>query len=134
MEKIDYNNKNEINNLRVHDSEFNGLCYNYKKRQISFSCKNSFFNEDFEFIFNNVIFCSMQSCSFWHGGNNILNIYLEENSAHMKQLIEIQNSDMDLYDGSYLSKGIIYLPIEMEINSGDKLLIICESINYSIKK
>lgn len=53
-----------------------------------------------------------------------------ENSPQMEQLLEIQNSNKNLYEGSYFDKGKNYLSVEMQINSGDTLLIICESIEF----
>ena len=38
--KINYINKNEIDNLYLHDSIFYGYQYNYDERIISFSCEN----------------------------------------------------------------------------------------------
>lgn len=131
---IDCKNKESIKDLYIHDSIFDGYCYNYSKRQISLSCENSFLKKRFDFIFNNVIFSSMQSCSFWHGGNSILDIYLEENTAQMNQLLEIQNSNQDLYEDSYIDKGINYLSVGIKINSGDMLFIICEKIEFLEEK
>ena len=71
----------------------------------------------------------MQSCLFWKGGDSILVVYLDENNDELKHLIEIQNSKPDLYDGSCLSESTDYLPVVFEINSGDVLLIICESLD-----
>ena len=127
--RIDFTNRKEIDKLYIHDSFFEGYVYNYYKRQINFSCNNSYLKKKFIFTFNNVIFSSMQSCLFWLGGNSILVVYLDENNDELKHLIEIQNSKPDLYDGSCLSESTDYLPVVFEINSGDVLLIICESLD-----
>ncbi len=127
--KFDFKNKDKIENLYIHDSIFNGFYYDYEKRQIKFSCKNYFLQKMFYFVFNNVILCNIQSCSFWHGGNNILEIYLKSDNLQMEQLMKTQNSNQELYSGSYLDKGIIYFSVEMQMNSGDTILIICEAID-----
>ena len=51
-----------------------------------------------------------------------------EESKEMNELLEIQNTYPGLYEGSFLDRGITYLSVEIEVNSGDKMLIICESI------
>lgn len=124
--KINSDNKEMINNIDIHDNIFVGCNYSYKNR-ILFLIVNNFRN-DYNIIFNNCIFYSMQSCDFWHGGNNILGINIVEESKEMNELLEIQNTYPGLYEGSFLDRGITYLSVEIEVNSGDKMLIICESI------
>ena len=84
------------------------------------------------FLFENVIYCRMQSCSFWHGGNSIMGISLDEQPIQMAELISIQNEHKDLYKNSFLDRGITYIALRIEINSGDTLLIICECIDYNV--
>lgn len=126
---INCRNSKIIDNIYIHDSIFSGFSYNYKSREIFLECEQRYLNKRFRFLFHNVILCNMQSCSFWHGGNSILDISLEESSSQMNELIEIQNQHKELYKGSYLDQGISYLQIKFEINSGDILFIICESFD-----
>ncbi len=130
--KIDWNNRNEINKIYVHDCEFTGYSYDYDKRQISLQCEGNFLNLKHSFLFNNVIFTKMQSCTFWHGGDSIMYIALEEEETELKILKKIH--DEKEYDLTELDEGISYLSIEMLINSGDMLLIICESVDYEESK
>ena len=127
---INFANKNEINNIYVHDSIYEGFTYTYNQRTIEMNCKNFYLHKEFHFQFNNVIFCEMQSCSFWRGGNYILNISLEENSQQLNDLLKLQSQHKDLYKGSYLDREINYLSIRVEINSGDTMLIICENVDF----
>lgn len=127
---INYYNKSEFNKINSHDSEFTGYLYDYDKRQIKIWFNNHFLKKILYFEFNNVIFCEMQSCYFWGGGNSIYTISLVENPEQFNRLIKIQNSNPDLYKRSYLDKGICYITIKLEINSGDVLLIICENVDY----
>lgn len=128
--RIDHNNKQEVNDMYIHDSKFTGYLYDYDKRQISFSCNNIFLKKKFSFLFQNVIFCEIQSCSFWHGGDSILVISLVDNPPQLKQLMKIQSENQELYKDSYLDKEISYLSVQFEMNSGDILLIICESFDW----
>ena len=128
--KINHNNKQEVDDMYIHDSKFTGYLYDYDKRQISFSCNNIFLKKEFSFLFQNVILCEMQSCSFWHGGDSILVISLVDNPPQLKQLMKVQSENQELYRDSYLDKGISYLSVQFEMNSGDTLLIICESFDW----
>lgn len=130
--KINYINKNEIDNLYLHDSIFYGYQYNYDERIITFSCENKLLNKKFNFTFNNVIFCSMQGCLFWGGGDSIYDIYIKENEIEKEQLIKIQNSNKAYHDFSRLSKKGPFFTVELQINSGDTLTIICEDLDYNI--
>ena len=129
--KINFENKNELNKLYIHDSEFFGYCYNYSKRQISFLCDDLYYRKRTQLIFSNVILSNLQSCSFWHSGSSILYVNLEENPSQLQELMEIQKEKQDIYEGSYLDRGIKYLPIVFQLNSGDTLLIICETMEWT---
>ena len=67
----------------------------------------------------------MQSCRFWAGGI----IY----SACMWLMMIIlrnfrTNKNQELYSGSRLANGDRFIPVGMEINSGDELVICCEEL------
>ena len=96
--RINYNSKEIIREIYVHDSLFCGFNYNYDERIISFTCKQITVCEQISyckkhhFNFNNVIACNMQSCVFWGEGYNILSFSYEENSPYFKQLLAFQQS------------------------------------------
>lgn len=128
---IIYNeNKSIIDELYIHDSIFTGFNYDYINRKVYFVCENPYLNKKFDFKFYNVLLLDMQSCSFWHGGNRILDIFIEESTPQMNELFEIQKQYKELYEGSYLDRKILYLQVKFQINSGDVLLIICEYIEF----
>ena len=58
----------------------------------------------------------------------LITVYFTVCKVEMNELLEIQNTYPGLYEGSFLDRGITYLSVEIEVNSGDKMLIICESI------
>ncbi len=43
MIHISYNNIEDIRNIRIHDSFFDGFQYDYKNRQIKIKCKNYYY-------------------------------------------------------------------------------------------
>ena len=130
--RVNYINKNEVNNIYIHDSIFYGYQCDYNNRTISFFCENKPSGKKTYFKFNNVIFCSMQSCLFWGGGNNIIDLYVKENEIEKEQLIEIQKCNKVYHDFSRLLKEGAFFTVELQINSGDTLTIICEDLDYNI--
>ena len=132
--RFDFRNKEKVNDLYIHDSTFEGYSYDYGKRQINLSCKNFFIKKFFRFTFNNVIYSGLQSCTFWGYGNRILVIYLEDDLPEMERLMEIQNARPEIHAGSCLDDGTQYISVKFEINSGDTLLIICESMECEEEK
>lgn len=129
---IYYRNKQLIDNLNIHDSLFDGFNYNYSEHQISISCTNNYLNKIFSFKFCNVIYCKMQSCLFWGPGYNIYDIYNTKfPEEFIKQIDETKNKKPEWYSKSAVGNEIEYIAVEFAINSGDTLLIICESIDLT---
>lgn len=129
---INYANKHQIDKIYLHDSVFKGFHYNYYDRQILLTCTNSYLNKIFDFKFNDVIYFKMQSCLFWTYGYNIYDIYITEfPEEFIKQINEIKNTKPDFYENSQVGTGTEYIAIEIMINSGDTLLIICESVDFT---
>ena len=77
--------------------------------------------------FRSVICINMQSCRFWAGGNNIQCMYVA-NDDYITELQNKQNQNQELYSGSRLANGDSFIPVGMEINSGDELVICCEEL------
>ena len=77
--------------------------------------------------FRSVICIYMQSCRFWAGGNNIQCMYVA-NDDYITELQNKQNQNQELYSGSRLANGDRFIPVGMEINSGDELVICCEEL------
>ena len=127
-----HNNKEEFDKIYLHDAIFKGFNYDYDKREIVFSCKHYYANKIYNFKFYNVIYSKLQSCYFWGGGNNVYDIYCTETPNEFVQLIhDIQSNEPQNFEYSYLDRGITYIAVEIMINSGDALLIMCESVEVS---
>lgn len=126
---INNDNKNEVDNLYIHDSFFTGYQYNYTERQITLTCNNDYLKKTFFFKFNNVIFSKLESFALWGKGANIMYISLEEDARKLDELTQKYSTTPD-YKLSYLGQETPYLIINFLINSGDELFIICENIDY----
>lgn len=142
---INYTNRDEINRLYLHDSIFCGFTYDYEKRQIEFSCKGfelkkrenlqsetddtDMLPRIYNFQFNNIVLCDMQSCVFWGKSSRIYGVWVEEQSPKFDELMEIQKANAENYQGSYLDKEIKYFAFILQMISGDILTIVCESVD-----
>lgn len=129
---FNYNNKEMIDELYIHDSVYEGFQYDYDERQVTLVCKNYYLNKTYNFKFLNVIFCKLQSCCFWGcNGFYIHHMELKDDADDLENLMSIKDTKPDWYEHSALDKGIKYICVEFLINSGDTLLIICESIDLT---
>ena len=68
----------------------------------------------------------------YRGGNSIFDIYIKENEIEKEQLIKIQSSNKTYHNFSRLSKKGPFFTVELQINSGDVLTIICENLDCTI--
>ena len=131
MKMYNYYNKQEIDNIIVHDSEFYGFSYDYMDKKLQFSCDNYWILKKKQtFIFHNVILCNLQGCSFWHGGNCILGLSLLDNAPEMSRLKEMSLE----FEETLFDDKTEYITLELQLNSGDTLLIIFESLEYYEEK
>lgn len=90
--KFVYENRKEIDEQYLHDSYFEGFQYDYDKRQIYISCIDGRRKKVNHLYFENVIFLEMQSCQFWAPGNSIYDIWNEDDSDHLKKLIDMEKT------------------------------------------
>ena len=130
---FDYRNKNDLKEINIHDSDFTGYNYDYSNRTIVLTCNNRFTGKCLHFQFMNVIYSSLQSCSFWGGGNAVLWLNVNERDVGLDSLYELQRKNKEEYALSDLDQGIEYIIVEVTINSGDKLLIVSQWIEFQEK-
>ena len=64
---------------------------------------------------------------FGQGGNNIQCMYVADDN-YITELQSPQNQNQELYSGSRLANGDRFIPVGMEINSGDELVICCKEL------
>lgn len=130
MVEYTYQNKQLISVIPIHDSEFYGYTYDYDNREITVCCNNIFTSRVIKLIFQNTILVHLQSCNFWHGGNSIMWIEVMEDTACLELLNEIKAEYASQVKGSQLDRNIDYFAVELTLNSGDTLQIICEKMIY----
>ena len=130
MKHIDDTNKEEINKINIHDSFYDGFQYDYESRTIKLCCENYYLKKTFTFIFHNVILFEMQRCTFWGTGNRIRYISITDDPSFVGQYQELHQKEETWIKNSCLDQGIVYMPIEIQINSGDMLYLLCESVDF----
>lgn len=118
-------NQDDIRGIKIHDCAFYGFEYRQKESEVEVRCKDEMAQEDIVIVFRNVIGIHMQSCRFWAGGNQIQCMYVADDS-YISELQSKQNQNPELYSESRLAEGKRFIPVGMEINSGDELVICCE--------
>ena len=150
-------NKTELEDLYIHDSFFSGYQFDYNTKTLTFTCQNDFLKKNFVFAFHHVIYTEMQCCDFWTAGQTILWLNLREDSSKLRELrkrkaIEeaerVPSSEvireyqeirkkhptlMELENRGRNSIGledfVDYFEVEFQLNSGDVLFVICESLS-----
>ena len=130
MIQINDINKEELNKINIHDSFYDGFQYDYENRFIKLCCENYYLKKTFTFIFHNVILFEMQSCLLWGGGNAIMYIALSDYAPIVKRYQELRSSEKEAIKFSCLNKNVSYMPIEIQINSGDMLYFLCECVDF----
>ena len=126
---ICYKNRNMLETVDIHDYSFDGFTFDYLKKMVCIECQKLPNKQKIKICFNNVILCNWQGCNFWHGGDNVMWISVEENSPQLSGLYDIQK--VNGYKITALDQGIKYIEIELRLNSGDSLFVICQSIDVS---
>lgn len=128
---FDYSNKALLNDIYVHDADFTGFTYDYKNREIKLQCRNDFLEKMQSFVFHNVIVSKMQSCAFWGNGYNFYDMSTVDPAPELDALYKRLHENETIYKNTYLNGDTHYIGVEFIVNSGDELLIVCESVEYT---
>ena len=125
---IDSSNREELNSLNFSDYIFEGFSYEYNADTLTFSCLDQTENKQYHVSFRQAVLFNMQSCSLWGGGNAIYCIYYQDESHVLTQLRQIKSNNLGKLDKSKLDHEVDYLCISVCLNSGDELVVLCESV------
>lgn len=125
---VNYKNRKDLESICVHDSVFYGFEYLYSQKQIKFGCNFSFNHTNISFVFNNVVFFNVQTCFLWGSGPHIMWLSLEDESPYMNELNKLKTENR-LTSDSILGRNISFIQISFQLNSGDTIFIICESVD-----
>lgn len=120
-------NKEQFDIYHYHDAWFQGFNYDYANRRITFSMEDEWEYDHFDLVFNNVIYFEAQSLSLWGGGVNLYHAHVRDELPELDKLYALR--DKNDFGHSELDANIDFIGIELIVNSGDTLLIICESVD-----
>ena len=114
-------NLKELNKISLHDSVLNDIIYVHSEKKNIINLESEWEDYEYNLNFVDVLFYEMTCCDFWGSGYNIIEWSVIDTFEIFCKLLEIEkNIIIDLNE---------YFGIEILINSGDKLNIVCKSIN-----
>ena len=130
---ISYKNIHEIEKINLHDSYIENVSYNHIDKKINIKLESEWEKNDYDLDFHNVLYYEMTCCDFWGSGYNVIcwsKLDTTEIFDKLLRLEMVENSrsrgtnqePMDLFE---------FFGIEILINSGDRLRIICKSIDVN---
>lgn len=133
--EISYYNRHFLDDeLYIHDSIFTGFSYDYDKKHILLKCQNLYLNKVFNFAFNNVIVTNMQTCGFWGiGANAIYAIDVLDKFHQLDELMELKKTKPDWFNNSALDTDKLLIIVQIIINSGDTITIVCSTVDFNEK-
>lgn len=133
---ISYKNLHEIEKINLHDAYIENMIYTHSDKKINIKLESEWEKNDYDLDFHKVLYYEMTCCDFWGGGYNVaywssldtteifdklLRLERVEKAKSFNGISE-QNTFMNLSE---------YLGIEICINSGDKLKIVCKEIEIT---
>lgn len=83
-------NKQQLDEIYIHDALFDGFSYDYERRTIGMVCSKPWEYWRVSLCFENVIFFSHQSCDFWGRGENVMWLSVVENPEALQKLLAKQ--------------------------------------------
>lgn len=133
---ITYKNLYDINKINLHDAYIENILYNHSEKNIKIRLENKWENGDYNLDFQNVLYYEMTCCDFWGSGYNVACWSILDATEIFDKLLRLEkvekaksfSSDpkshtyMDLHE---------YFGIDILINSGDRLKIICKLIDIN---
>lgn len=128
--RIDYKNKDQINQIYVHDSIFEGFIYREEDKNLYINLKNYCINKIFKLLFCNVLIINCELCQFWGESPNILDWEVSENGSIIQNIKKKQKENNKLYSNSLVDLEKSYMEVKITFTSGDIIEIVCEYIEF----
>lgn len=140
VKQYTYKNKEEINNIYIHDSYFGDINVNINNKEIHILLKGKYLenkgehfkNESCTLSFQNVIHFECNRLDLWGGEENrILDLYLEEDDS-VKQFIssKVKKEQEKCYPTpiEFIQDTEKFISICILTNTGDVTNIVCEKM------
>lgn len=128
---INYQNLYKIQQINLHDSIFKEVRYDYFQKKIEVIVENKIWSTgNVSIEFKDVLYYEMTCCEFWGKGRSIICWSLMDTTNIYDKILrleQVENAKSNSIDRTPMSL-MEFLGSEFWMNSGDKLKIICKSI------
>ncbi len=131
---INYDNREKVESIHLHDSNINSFKYDYSSKKIDIILHNEFINKNYDLLFENVIYCEIIGIELWgHSDNRIIDWELITDEKKMKELLYIEGIEKSQYPYSLFKRNPEnkYISTLFTFSSGDTVSIICEKISIA---
>lgn len=132
VKQYTYKNKEEINNIYIHDSYFSNININMNNKKIYATLEGEYLkNKACSLIFENIIHCEFSRIELWGiGESRILEIYVDEENSVKKYIEDKIKKEQDEGTNICEFKQDInkFITIGILICTGDIISITCENM------
>lgn len=133
---INNRNSRDIENISLHDANFENVNYNHSEKTITINLENEEWGRNYNLVFHDVLYYEMTCCDFWGGGYNVACWSKIDTTTIFDKLLRLElvekarsfSSKPSDYSFMDLSE---FFGTSIQINSGDRLKIICKKIEVS---
>ena len=130
---ISYKNLHEIEKVNLHDAYIENVIYNHADKKINIKLESEWEKNDYDLDFHNVLYYEMTCCDFWGSGYNVICWSKLDTTEIFDKLLRLEIVENSRSKGANQEQTDLseFFGIEILINSGDRLKIICKSINVN---
>ena len=130
---ISCNNIREIENINLHDAYIENVIYNHSNKVINVELESEWEKTDYDLSFHEVLYYEMTCCDFWGCGYNVICWSKFDTTEIFDKLLRLEIVENSRSKGANQEQTDLseFFGIEILINSGDRLKIICKSINVN---
>lgn len=128
---ISSKNLYEIEKVNLHDAYIENVIYNHSNKTINIKLESEWEKCDYILDFHNILYYEMTCCEFWGSGYNIICWSKLDTTEIFDKLLRIEMLENARSRGHKQESMNFFefFGIEILMNSGDKLKIICKSID-----
>lgn len=133
IKQYTYKNKEEINDIYIHDSYFADINLSINNKKIYITLEGEYLkNKSCSIILENVIHFEFDRLALWGGEENrILDIYLEKNDnaeEFINNKVKKEQEECSSTIIEFAQEKNIFINVCIKTNTGDVTSIICEKM------
>lgn len=130
---ISFKNLHEIEKINLHDTLIENIIYNHSDKKINIKLESEWEKNDYDLDFRKVLYYEMTCCDFWGSGYNVICWSKLDTTEIFDKLLRLQMVENSCSRGTNPESMDLFefFGIEILVNSGDRLKIICKSIDVN---